>query len=215
MTFTVATVLWEGDFRGRRYNAEWVRKTASMCRRLLPPHKFVCLSNVEVPVERIPLTNTLEGWWAKLELFRPNNGLSGRVLYLDLDCIITGQMQELIEQKRDIAFMPPSYTFIGGNPSGGPGVVDRYQTSCISFNAGKFDFLYLGFAQKHRNEFRGDQDYIGHRMPDEYTFPPEWFRKLKQCPSGPPFGVKLVLCMPEKNDVAATKYPWVSEIWKD
>lgn len=212
---TVATVLWQGDFRGRTYNPDWVRKTAAMCQRLLPPHRFVCLSNVEVPVERIPLESSLEGWWAKLELFRPGNGLKGRVLYLDLDSIIVGKMLELIEHPAPIAFMPPSYTFTGGNPTGGPGIVDQYQASCISFTAGGFDHLFTGLKQEHLKRFRGDQDYLGAVIPKRPTFEPRWFRKLKQCPKGPPAGVKLVLCMPWKNDVAAKKFPWVGEIWKD
>ena len=79
---TVACVLNVGEFRGRTYSPEWVRKLKRMVERTTKGVRFVCLSNVPVEgVETIPLRDNLPGWWAKIELFRP--GLfTGRTLYL-------------------------------------------------------------------------------------------------------------------------------------
>ena len=209
---TVACVLWQGDFRKRAYSPEWVVKLASMCKKQLPPHNFVCLSNVEVPTHRIPLLTSWQGWWAKLELFRPNNGLSGRVLYLDLDVLLVKDCSDLVVDVT--TFMPPSFTFGPGSPSSSFAYSNRYQSSCFCFEAGSLDHLYEEFSLGHMNKFRGDQDYIGWREPDFPTYPSKWFSKLRNCQEGPEADVKLVLSMPWKNDIAVEKFPWVREIWK-
>lgn len=82
------------------YDATWVEKLQNAVKRNLSiPHEFICLSDVEVPCKRIPLEHTSNvkspGWWAKMQLFKP--GLfDGPVLYLDLDTVITGNLDELI-----------------------------------------------------------------------------------------------------------------------
>lgn len=88
---TVACVLRSGG----RYSPEWVAKLQrGVARHLSLPHRFVCLSDVDVPCERIPLLHGWPGWWSKIELFRPGL-LTGPALYLDLDCIITGPLDGL------------------------------------------------------------------------------------------------------------------------
>lgn len=88
---TVACVLRSGGM----YNAVWVRKLRDgFARHLKAPHTFVCLSDVPVPCERIPLETDWPGWWAKIELFRP--GLfPGPVLYCDLDHVCCGPLDAL------------------------------------------------------------------------------------------------------------------------
>lgn len=51
----------------------------------------MCLSDVDVPCERVPLITELPGWYAKLELFH----MTGPVLYFDLDTVITGDLSEI------------------------------------------------------------------------------------------------------------------------
>lgn len=47
----------------------------------------------ELPVEK----TDLKGWWYKIYLFDQHNGLSGKVFYLDLDCVIIDNIDHLIE----------------------------------------------------------------------------------------------------------------------
>jgi hypothetical protein len=94
----IVCVLRQGGKVG--YDATWAKKLQNgVSRNLSIPHRFVCLSDVEVPCERIPLEQDSNfkgpGWWAKLQLFRP--GLfDGPVLYFDLDTVITGNLDELV-----------------------------------------------------------------------------------------------------------------------
>ena len=63
--------------------------------RHIGPRRFVCLSDVEVNCERIPLEHDWPGWWSKLALFE--RGLfDGSVLYLDLDTLIVGPLPDLL-----------------------------------------------------------------------------------------------------------------------
>ena len=94
---TVACVEW-GDYQGR--GAEYVAVLRDMVSRHLgQPHRFVCLTDAPSrhQVETITLTPGRQGWWNKIELFRPHL-FEGRVLYLDLDNIVVGPLDALLEQ---------------------------------------------------------------------------------------------------------------------
>ena len=92
MTPTIACVLRSGG----RYTAEWVhRLKRGIERHASEPHRFVCLSDIEVPgLEVIPLREGWPGWWSKIELFRPGL-LTGPTLYLDLDVVVVGDLEQI------------------------------------------------------------------------------------------------------------------------
>ena len=78
------------------YDSSWVEKLKnSVARNLTVPHKFVCLSDCEVPCDRIQLTETDPGFWSKMELFKPGI-FSSPVLYIDLDTVICKNIDEII-----------------------------------------------------------------------------------------------------------------------
>ena len=65
-------------------------------------YEVICLTNMKnmvIPgVKCIPLLhkwNYCPGWWAKIELFRPD--IKDDLLYLDLDTVITGDITDLLE----------------------------------------------------------------------------------------------------------------------
>lgn len=85
---TMACVLKSGGI----YDARWVAKLkAGVAAHLTMAHRFVCLSDVEVPCERIPLEHDWPGWWSKIELFRQQ----GPLLYFDLDTLIVGDLTDI------------------------------------------------------------------------------------------------------------------------
>ena len=195
MRLTVACVLWMGDFEQRHYSPAWVYRLRDMVAAHLPmPHRFVCLSNVDVPgVETIPLATGWPGWWAKVELFNPALDLGDRVLYLDLDVFVTGELTPIVNYPAPIALMPPSHIFGTLRPREMAGVVRRYQASCMVWDppTGReiFDLNTIDVMER----FRADQDWIGHVLPDAATMPPEWFAKARQCRDGVHPDVRLVL----------------------
>ncbi|AJY44667.1 hypothetical protein [Martelella endophytica] len=56
---------------------------------------FLCLSDCAIDgVDTLPLLFDWPGWWAKMELFRPD--IAGPLFYLDLDMAITGPLADLM-----------------------------------------------------------------------------------------------------------------------
>lgn len=87
------------------YSAEWVAKLKrGIERNLAVKPRFVCLSDVDVPCETIELEHGWPGWWSKLELFKPGV-VSGPTLYLDLDTICTGPLEQFTDLPYDFAML--------------------------------------------------------------------------------------------------------------
>jgi alpha-N-acetylglucosamine transferase len=94
MKINVVCVLRQGGKVG--YDASWVRKLQdAVSRNLTLPHKFICLSDCEVSCERIPLDTEGDGFWAKMQLFKPVQ-FEGPVLYIDLDTVICSNIDDII-----------------------------------------------------------------------------------------------------------------------
>lgn len=216
MNLTVACVLKTGPFKSRRYSPKWVLRLREMVERNLSlPHRFVCLTDTDIPgVETIRLRKGWPGYWSKIELFGPNLRDCNRVLYLDLDVLVTGNLDDVVQVSEPIIFCPPHPVLVDKPGARAPrGVIFKYQTSCMVWSPPAGREIYDAFSPEAAKGLHGDQDWIAKVNPDWPTFGREWFRKLRDCRDGPPEGVKVVLCMPEKNDVASRNYPWVRETW--
>lgn len=99
---TVMCVLRSG---GGTYDVSWVRKLRDgVARNLTIPHRFVCLSDVDVPCETIKLQHNWPGWWSKVEIFR-EGVITGPTLYLDLDTVIVGNIDRIMDCKQSFAML--------------------------------------------------------------------------------------------------------------
>jgi hypothetical protein len=99
----VVCVLRQGGKVG--YDATWVEKLQrGVQRNLSLPHRFICFSDCAVNCERIELLPGDRGFWSKLQLFRPGV-LSGPTLYLDLDTVICGNIDEIINRIQHQTFV--------------------------------------------------------------------------------------------------------------
>lgn len=96
---TVACVLKSGG----DFNAEYVERLRDGAAKNLKGHRFLCLSDVDVPCERMPLRHDWPRWWSKMELFRPDLD-GGDFLYFDLDTLIVGDLSE-IARARDLTML--------------------------------------------------------------------------------------------------------------
>jgi hypothetical protein len=96
IVINVVCVLRQGGKVG--YDASWVEKLQrGVARNLSIPHQFVCLSDCDVPCERIALEPSGKGFWSKVQLFRPGLFV-GPVLYLDLDTVICNSIDPIVER---------------------------------------------------------------------------------------------------------------------
>jgi hypothetical protein len=193
-----------------------------VARNLPREHRFVCLSNTDVPCEKIPLEYNWPGYWSKLEIFRP--GLfEGRVMFLDLDVLVLKDLTPVLEF--DSAFAMSATT---GQPKmkEGKRMLSQLSSSLMVWDAGVTDPLYNHFIEKPdywMKYYFGDQDFIAGEAEvvdgaDELPF--AWAKKLRDCPSFFPTEEMIVAyCQlgakfPGKNYKVMEVCPWAREIWK-
>lgn len=147
---TVACVLRSGG----DFDAEYVRRLqAGVSEHLSLPHRFVCLSDVNVPCERIVMRRLWPGWWSKLELFEH---FQGRTLYFDLDTVIVGSLD-------DIAAYPHRFSMLADF------VRPNTYASGVMAWCGNWSHLATGFSESEignyqRHKRLGDQGWIQDRL---------------------------------------------------
>lgn len=130
-----------------------------MARHLRLAHRFVCLSDVPVSCDRVPIKHRWPGWWSKIELFRP--GLfKGPTIYFDLDVMVVGPLDDVAIGHRFAllkSFWPQ-------------GIVN---SSVMAWSV-DMSAIYDKFSQRateYMNEYRtigkwGDQDFIARHCPE-------------------------------------------------
>jgi hypothetical protein len=214
MMLTVACVWVNGHLP---YPVEYVEKLHAMAERSTDHvFRFVCLTDQpkKVPATmqaiEIPNPNPMKGWWSKIELFNPGRFI-GRVLYLDLDTLIVGNLDAIIDFPSEFALAPHAGTF---NGKGRLQVVKRFNSSVMVWDAGAADFLYRYWTPAAAQVLWGDQDYIGMMAPGAAVMPAEWFPRMSEFAwPNVPKDAKVVLCKKPKNADAARVLTGFAEAW--
>ncbi len=89
MTARVAMVLRAGGKHS--YNSGHVDRLLRQVEQHLPGYEHIVLSDAHIPcVNYQPLISDWPGWWAKMELMRPD--IEGDLFYLDLDTTVVGDL---------------------------------------------------------------------------------------------------------------------------
>lgn len=135
MSLTVAVVN-HGNYLGR--GDHFVQTMQRMvARNLRQAHQFVCLKD----------EGDLPGWWSKIELFRPGR-FNGRVLFMDLDSVVVGPLDELAATKGIIHLKDWGFEN------------DIYCSSVMVWDAGEHDDAFTKFTADVRDRMHGDQDWL-------------------------------------------------------
>jgi hypothetical protein len=213
---TVACVWVRGQVP---YGVEYVERLAAMVRRRLPqPHRFVCFTDRprEVPIGVAPIAITplaRAGWWSKLELFNPGHGLTDRVLYLDLDVLVVGDLAPILEFPAAFATLhDDGSTFQPRLPHR---VLKRFNSSVMVFDGGVYPDLWIEWHLGVADRLWGDQDWLAERHPEAATLPPAWCPRLSAFAATgivPP-AARVVLAKKPKNHIAAGQWPWFRDLW--
>jgi beta-1,4-mannosyl-glycoprotein beta-1,4-N-acetylglucosaminyltransferase len=113
---TIVTVLKSGP----EWQPEYVyRLRDAVARNLSIPHRFVCISDVDLDCETLPLLPLdpavpgAWGVWYKTQMFRPANGLWGPCLYIDLDTLIRDDFADILAQCTGYRFLMSECPFRG------------------------------------------------------------------------------------------------------
>ena len=188
MRLTVACVN-HGNYLGR--GDEYVRRMQSMVsRHLSQPHEFVVLRD----------EGALSGWWSKIELFRPGRFV-GRVLYLDLDSVVVGSLDALVEQPGIIDLRDWGW------------VTDTLCSSVMVWDADEHRDIFDQFDWTIPHVYRGDQDWITHVGGWDKFAPPLCRSYRYHCVVRPPPGCVHVSMhgRPKPHEITTG---WVPEAWQ-
>lgn len=199
--------------------AEYVNRLYDMVTRNLPRGilaRFVCLTDdpagLDAGVEAMALPSDLEGWYGKLYLFKPGLFADGeRVIFFDLDTVILGRLDGLVQYDGDFAVLRDFY-----EPSQvGPAV--------MSWRAGKASRIWTEWeaADKPRLSM-GDLEWINGLEFGEFArradklqdiLPGDFASYKRDCKNGLPEHVKVV-CFHGRPRPHEVRDEWVLHAWK-
>ena len=175
---------------GTKYGPEYVNRLYGMLlRNLTGPFRLVCFTDdiagirSEVQCQPIPALNlppdTPERGWTKLVSYRKGfGGLDGDVLFLDLDVVVVGSLDELFTFPGDFLIIHDyKRTWrVTGNSS-----VYRYK---MDANADVLDHFESNHEQI-RKRYRNEQEYLSHYLHERgrlQYWPKAWCPSFKyQC----------------------------------
>ena len=170
---------------GTRYGPEYVNRLASMVRRnTTQPTRFVCFtddnSKVDDGIELQPLPEInipdRVAWtpWRKLSVWQhPLADIDGDVLFLDLDLVITGSLDDFFD------YRPGAYIAIDNWTQPGRGIGN---TSAFRFPAGRHTRIFDDFVADPEAilaKWRIEQQYISDTIPEMIFWPAEWCVSFK------------------------------------
>lgn len=200
-------------------NDDVVRLKKGVSNFLKIPHDFVCLTDRDdVETKTIKLIGTRSetpGWWAKLELFRPKL-FKGPVLYIDLDMIICGDLDEMVNKFKGKPFM-----LLGNSRRSGFGSGMIYFEGKHNDLWGKYiaDPKYYQRMYSKKSRY-GDQAFIEDNKPFiamNETVNPNWFTRLTYDTVPNPES-KILVCVGKKNKLHREEFqnnPYVFKYWSN
>jgi len=159
---------------GTLYGPDYVNKLFCAVRRNITiPFTFHCFTersqyiHPNIVIHNLPHNLPGVGWWQKLYLFSEDAPLEGRVLYIDLDTLITGNIDEIVLHNKGficlrdlfLARMNPKYKDKFGFAK------DAVGSGVLSWEAGTHTQIWETFIKNPQKAIKslhphGDQKWI-------------------------------------------------------
>ena len=148
---TVVCVWW-----GTLYGREYVEKLRDAVKRHLTiPYEFVVITDRDDDIPGAKIIAAIddnEGWWQKITLFKPNL-FTGRILYFDLDIVITNSIDDIAKSAGELVMIRN----FGPNHRTSP-----HNSSCMVWTpCEKTENIYTKFTKDVTTNLHGDQCWIG------------------------------------------------------
>lgn len=177
-------------------------------RHLKTAHRFVCLTDDPrrhplMQAEAISLIapERPEGCWSKLQVFKPGR-FSGRVVYMDVDSLIVGSIDDLVQHKGAVHLAQwgwPRNVHAGG---------------LWVWDAGDLDHVWEKFCPDVPKRFANDQEWLTtlgvfEALPEGMVVSYRY-----HCKEGVPEGAKVIAMhgRPKASDLPPEH--WVHEHWR-
>lgn len=204
---------------GHGFSVDHVKRLRSMvARNTTVPHKFVCLTDVEISpeiCETIKMEKEYQKGWAKIEMFKANIVHSDRIVYLSLASIIVSNIDDILTDMCD---------FIALKPWNG---TNQRRGLCASGmmgwkNGGTYSFIYDQFRQEDIKFFvKGDQEYISKVLKANNKEPSFYqdnhngiYSYKRQCKYKLPGDAKIVCFHGSPRPGALEDVEWIEEHWR-
>ena len=85
---------------GPKYPTDYANKLFRAVRRNGHAGRFYCLTDDPSGLERdiiaLPVSPLCQGWWHKIYLFSWDHGIDARLLYMDIDMVVTGSLEDFL-----------------------------------------------------------------------------------------------------------------------
>lgn len=210
-SIAVACVLRSGG----DFNSDYVNRMRNMVERNATVRfEFIALTDVDVSCNRIDITCSAPGWWAKIDLFKRGNFANfDRVVYFDLDTVIVGNIDELLLSTGPFMALRP---WNSANRKAG-----MCASGLMSWKPKDYEFVYDEFDPRFIDRFpRGDQQYISECLKlhkQEYSPIQKAIEGIysykRNCRRGLPENARVVMFHGNPRPSQAPAY-WVKRYWK-
>lgn len=214
---------------GDLYHCEYVNKLYnSIKRNTTKDFKFICFTEdtngISEEIEcRDFVHKELTGWWNKMYLFSNDLNITDRILYFDLDTVITGNIDEFMEFDGNFAILQDLYRVENNKED------TSFGSAIMSWKGGQQNSIWETFASNMAANSAvggGDQRYLMANMNIEHiTFWQKYLQRTKLVS----YKVKLkdkelkeelladvsVICfhgIPRPHEIR--NEPWMIEHWK-
>lgn len=169
---------------GKKYSAEYVNKIFRMVKKYTTlPVTVHCVTEdptgitPEVRIIKLPTNSWTSGWWYKPYIFSKDLPVEGTILYMDLDIVITANIDKLF------TYNPGKFCVIRDFTRVMRPNWPKFNSSIMRFEKGQLDMVYTKFEKNAQNimkRFFGDQDYLFDEMQNNATlWPDNWIMSWK------------------------------------
>lgn len=209
---TIATWRW-----GQKYDGHYVERLKSALMRNIKQEFRFCVFSPEAEDEYL---TKLPGCFCRLRMFDPEwqdrNGISGRLVCVDLDVVVTGELDEVFNR-------PEKFVILQGANAANP---CPFNGSIMMLRTGARPDVWKDFSLKRaadvpHYEFPDDQAWLAHKLPDAggWKAGPESGIYAFQKPGWPkgeglPAGAKLVAFPGWRDPSRFAHLDWVKRHWQ-
>jgi len=207
---------------GATFGSEYVNRLADgVQRHLAIPHEFVCFtddpSGVDVPC--IPIDPLWEGksrdllfkmqgssgiscGYPNLYMFRKDFPLKGRILYFDLDVIITGNLGDLVTKSESFLAIHDWWS-------------NNWNGSVMLFTAGFCPALWTDFPPPDLDRLGNGQNWLSIKVKHGKAWPDDWVKSYKiHGTQGVPPNCRVLIFHGHPKMEHFPSEHWVSRLWK-
>ena len=216
---------------GTKFTPEYVNRLFCGVRRnVTVPFTFHCFTDnteqlhPDIKTHPLPYDN-VEGWWYKLYMFSDEIDMEGRMLFIDLDTLITGNIDHFVTQDTGFVVLRDLWA-----------KKDNVGSAIMSFEVGKYKHIWDTFIKNPQGAIaslrpHGDQKWVQKQQQKRIywqdLYPKQVVSFKSECRNGLPKGVRFV-CYHGKPSIVESittttrvqrftipPTPWVKEHWKD